>query len=125
MSLSFDKALGVFPHTLDFRTERAKVLAGNLANVDTPDYKARDISFKDVMRQINRSSMSTEFGSRAAAEPNYVAMYRNPYQPSKDGNTVDQGVEQAQFARNAMDFQTSLTFMNMTFSGLKQAITGQ
>ncbi|HAD39935.1 MAG TPA: flagellar basal body rod protein FlgB, partial [Plesiomonas shigelloides] len=43
----------------------------------------------------------------------------------KDGNTVDQGVEQAQFARNAMDFQTSLTFMNMTFSGLKQAITGQ
>ncbi|MGL5990702.1 MAG: flagellar basal body rod protein FlgB [Plesiomonas sp.] len=125
MSLSFDKALGVFPHTLDFRTERAKVLAGNLANVDTPNYKARDLSFNDVMRQIKSSNTMGSRAHSTLSSPNYVAMYRNPYQPSKDGNTVDQGVEQAQFARNAMDFQTSLTFMNMTFSGLKQAITGQ
>ncbi|MGL6002595.1 MAG: flagellar basal body rod protein FlgB [Plesiomonas sp.] len=125
MSLSFDKALGVFPYTLDFRTERAKVLAGNLANVDTPNYKARDLSFNDVMRQIKYSTTAGPQTNLMSSDPNYVAMYRNPYQPSKDGNTVDQGVEQAQFARNAMDFQTSLTFMNMTFSGLKQAITGQ
>ena len=48
-----------------------------------------------------------------------------PYHPSRDGNTVEIGVEQAAFSQNASDFQTSLTFVNMKLKGLAKAITGQ
>mgnify|MGYP006238866013 FL=1 len=53
------------------------------------------------------------------------AQYSMPYQNSKDGNTVELGVEQAKFTQNNMDFQTSLTFINMKFSGLAKAIEGR
>jgi flagellar basal-body rod protein FlgB len=53
------------------------------------------------------------------------ALYRVPYHPSRDGNTVEIGVEQAAFSQNATDFQTSLTFVNMKLKGLAKAINGQ
>jgi flagellar basal-body rod protein FlgB len=65
----------------------------------------------------------------AAGEPGFDSdgdtLYRVPYHPSRDGNTVELGVEQAAFSQNASDFQTSLTFVNMTFKGLAKAINGQ
>lgn len=120
MAISFDNALGVHPHTLNLRAERSKVIAGNLANVDTPGFKARDFDFQAALAQVElRHQPHTS--SSAGAE----LMYRNPYNNSIDGNTVELGVEQAMFAQNAMDFETSLTFLNMKFRGLSTAITGQ
>ena len=52
-------------------------------------------------------------------------MYRVPYQPSSDGNTVSLNVEQAEFAKNTQDYQMSLAFLNMKFTGLKKAIEGK
>ncbi|ABZ78787.1 flagellar basal-body rod protein FlgB [Shewanella halifaxensis HAW-EB4] len=116
MAINLDAALGIHPHTLDFRVERSKMLAGNLANAETPGYKARDLDFKSVMLQIN-SGMSPD--------RSYQASYRVPYQTSADQNTVELGKEQARYSQNAMDYQTSLTFLNMKISGLRTAIEGQ
>lgn len=121
MTISFDSALGIHPHALNLRAERSTVIAGNLANVDTPGYKARDFDFQSALSEVEHRSRS---GQRidAAATP---LQYRNPYNNAIDGNTVELGVEQAAFAQNAMDFETSLTFLNMKFKGLSTAITGQ
>ncbi|MGF1698133.1 flagellar basal body rod protein FlgB [Vibrio lamellibrachiae] len=124
MGISFDKALGVHTHTLELRAERSKVIAGNLANVDTPGFKARDFDFQNAISQVEHRLQQGQSSSQTRLHPQEL-MYRNPYNNSIDGNTVELGVEQAQFAQNSVDFETSLTFLNMKFKGLSTAIMGQ
>ena len=113
MSINFDDAFGIHPHTLNHRAVRSKVLASNLANIDTPGYKARDVEFKQVLdTQMGKQGVNT-------------VKYRVPYQNTLDGNTVELSVEQANFAKNAMDFETSLMFMKMKADGLRYAIEGK
>ncbi|MCE9686234.1 flagellar basal body rod protein FlgB [Shewanella sp. AS16] len=116
MAINLDAALGIHPQTLDFRVERSKVLAGNLVNAETPGYKARDLDFSTVMARIDAGM---------AAKGHYDIGYRVPYQNSADDNTVELGKEQARYSQNAMDYQTSLTFLNMKIAGLKSAIEGR
>lgn len=126
MSFILDKALGVHQHALALRVERSKVIAGNLANVDTPGFKARDYDFRGTLERVARDLDSAGPGSSLPkTSPGQDLKYRIPLQPSRDGNTAELGVEQARFAENAMDFQTSLTFLNMKISGLREAIKGQ
>ncbi|EKO3628123.1 flagellar basal body rod protein FlgB [Vibrio metschnikovii] len=120
MAISFDSALGIHTETLNFRVQRTKVLASNLANVDTPGYLARDLSFTTFFNQIPSAK-----GNEPPSRLNIQAQYAVPYQNSQDGNTVELGVEQAKFTQNNMDFQTSLTFLNMKFNGLAKAIEGR
>lgn len=126
MGISLDRALGVHVHALSVRVERAHLLASNLANIDTPGYLARDYDFKSALEDTERrlrlgQSASDQAGTGGELRP----LYRVPMQPSRDGNTAELGTEQAAFAANAMDFQTSLTFLNMKFAGLRSAIEGQ
>ncbi|MGZ0750845.1 flagellar basal body protein [Kluyvera sichuanensis] len=116
MSISFDRALGVHPQALQLRLTRAELLSTNLANVDTPNFKAKDINFAAEMQRADRAFI---------ADSRLQTKFRLPYQPSHDGNTVELNVEQAAFAQNSMDYQTSLTFLKMKFSGLKAAIEGK
>lgn len=116
MAINLDAALGVHPHTLDFRVERSKMLAGNLANAETPGYKARDLDFNTVMTQLN---------SGMTPNQDYQVGYRIPHQTSADQNTVELSLEQARYSQNSMDYQTSLTFLNMKISGLRTAIEGK
>ena len=118
MALNFDKALGVHADALRMRAERTQLLASNLANASTPGYQARDIDFASAMAQLSDDS-----GLALADEGE--AMYRIPHNPSRDGNTVEVGVEQALFSQNASDFQMSLTFVSMKMNGLKAAIKGE
>ncbi|SHO55665.1 flagellar basal body rod protein FlgB [Vibrio quintilis] len=120
MAITFENALGVHPSALNFRVQRTKILATNLANVDTPGYLAKDLSFKTVMSELAPNGVNPQTPKLQVA-----AQYSIPYQNRKDGNTVELGVEQAKFAQNSMDFQTSLTFMNMKFNGLSKAIEGR
>lgn len=121
----FDKALGVHPFSLQLRLDRAEIIAGNLANVDTPGFKARDIDYKQVMQDVAYGIEQGKARPYAAAEQGHHLLYRTPYQPSADGNTAELNIEQANFAANSMDFQTSLTFMNMKINGLHKAIKGE
>ncbi|WP_120994463.1 flagellar basal body rod protein FlgB [Stutzerimonas urumqiensis] len=120
MSIRIDESLSVHARALDLRMQRSEILAANLANEDTPGFQARDIDFAGEMRRLDEGEARI-----AIAGDDPRMLFRVPTQPSQDGNTVELSVEQAQFSRNAMDFQTSLTFLNMKFRGLKQAIEGR
>ncbi|UHJ59263.1 flagellar basal body rod protein FlgB [Vibrio furnissii] len=120
MAISFETALGVHPEALNFRVQRTKVLASNLANVDTPGYLAKDLTFQTVMSTAGNRGVNL-----GIPEWQVESQYSIPYQNSKNGNTVELGVEQAKFTQNNMDFQTSLTFLNMKFNGLAKAIEGR
>lgn len=122
----FDQALGVHSFALQLSVERAEIIASNLANVDTPGFQARDINYKEIMAQVDRSLLQSE-GSSAGYLQNLPSQlkYRVPFQASADGNTAELNVEQANFANNAMNFETSLTFLNMKLNGLHKAINGE
>lgn len=124
MSISFDQALGVHPYALQVRTERARIIAGNLANVDTPGYLARDLDYKAILSRVADRVSAGQMESATMSEVDHP-LYRIPFQPSQDGNTAELGVEQGKFANNAMDYQTSLTFLNMKISGIAKAIEGR
>ena len=125
MAISFDTALGIHPQALAFKGLRAEVLAGNLANVDTPGFKARDMKFesalKNKLKSFGKSENHIKFNLFSSSES---LQYRIPYQQSSDGNSVELGVEQASFAQNSLDFQTSLTFLKKKLSSLELAIRG-
>ncbi len=125
MSIDIDKALGVHAQALDLRVQRSEILAANLANEDTPGFQARDLDFA---RELQRADSPFDIGDiSAGADGKSIPqlLYRTPMQASLDGNTVDLSMEQSNFSKNAMDFQTSLTFLDMKFRGLKQAIEGR
>lgn len=135
MSISFESALGIHESALRLRGQRASVLANNLANVDTPNYKARDMDFKEILnRKTTESAQSNHFDLQATNE-RHIAMssvvgedadllYRSPQQPSIDGNTVEDQIEHAEYMKNTLAFQASFQFLNSKFQGLKSAIRG-
>lgn len=130
MAINFDTALGIHPNALAFREKRGEILAANLANADTPNYKARDMDFQSVLKQSMAPAVGMERTHAAHITPQQPVfganvMYRNPNQVSLDGNTVEAQVEQAKYAENAMQYQASLKFLGEEFSGLMTAVRGQ
>ena len=136
MANSLDQYLGVHAAALDVRARRTELIANNLANADTPNYKARDIDFRQAMaRAAGEPATSgvhlstTQAGhiggatsADAATSPDLK--YRTPLAPALDGNTVDTQLEQSAFAENAVRYQATLTFLNNKFRGLLTAIMG-
>lgn len=129
--MSFDNIFGIHARALVLRAERAQILADNLANADTPGYKARDINFKQALMQARGDAGRlevTEPGHIASGDPSLSGaelLYRNPLQPSIDGNTVNTEVEQSEFAKNAMQYEVSLQFLNGRIKSLMTALKGQ
>lgn len=120
MGIHFEKALDIHADALELRAARTKILASNIANENTPGYQARDIDFRASLQQ---AAASAEGGLSLSTDPDLK--YRLPNHPSQDGNTVELGVEQAEFSQNVSDFQVSLTFINMKLKGLAKVISGQ
>lgn len=130
MAINFDKALGIHPQTLALREKRSEVLASNLANAETPGFKARDLDFHTVLKQQMPDATRLERSHDRHLIPKNVLpggtlMYRNPHQASLDGNTVEAHVEHAKYAENAVQYQASLRFINGKISGLMSAIRGE
>ncbi|AKH20282.1 flagellar basal body rod protein FlgB [Sedimenticola thiotaurini] len=129
--MSFDKLLGIHAQALQLHAKRAEVLAGNIANADTPGYKARDFDFHEVLRQqvAGESTLTTTHQRHIPLDDGVISpsemAYRIPTQPSLDGNTVDSQLEHTAFAENALQYQASLRFLGGTIQTLKKAITGQ
>ncbi|PCJ26666.1 MAG: flagellar basal body rod protein FlgB [SAR86 cluster bacterium] len=126
-----DRALGIHPAALVFRSQRSSILAANIANAATPGYKAKDYDFQNALRTYTGGralSMKTtnENHASSSANKNYGGLlYRVPTKYSSNNNTVEAEVEQAAFSENALRYQTSLQFLNGSISGLRKAITGQ
>jgi len=129
-----DHYLGIHPAALKLRTQRTELIANNLANADTPNFKARDLDFRRVLANAagvaSAPVMRVTDGRHIAAGVDAASgagqqLYRMPLAPSLDGNTVDAQLEQAAFAENAVRYQASLNFLSGKFRSLMTAITGQ
>jgi flagellar basal-body rod protein FlgB len=116
---------------LALRSERQKILAGNIANTDTPGFQARDFEFADALRSATQTQQSRLgapvardlLGQRSADtrfEPKLT--YAVPSQTNLDGNTVDLDRERATFADNAVKFEASLRFINGSVRTLLDAM---
>lgn len=136
MTISFSNALGIHEHALELRTKRAEVLANNIANADTPGFKARDIDFHSLLKQQTQGmaagdslKLSTTNGKHLPVNNDPFAsdslLYRMPSQPSIDGNTVDSQTEKAEFMKNTLDYQSSFQFLSSRFKSLSNAIKGE
>ena len=129
-SISFDNALGIHQTAMPLRAHRAEILANNLANADTPGFKARDVNFKAILNGESKAHQSvamerTHTGHLTGqVSRDDELLYRNPSQPSIDGNTVDTQIEQALFSRNNISYEASFEFLSGRFKGMKNAIRG-
>jgi flagellar basal-body rod protein FlgB len=135
MSISFANALGIHETALGFRAQRAEVLANNIANADTPHYKARDLDFSAVLAEQSEKQNGKHFGLNLTDSQHIAAdgiqladpalRFRTPFHPSIDQNSVDMQQEQANYAENAVQFQASFTLLNSKFKGLIGALRGE
>jgi len=125
--------LNVLAHheqALKFRASRNEVLSSNIANADTPNYKARDLDFGAALKSARGEGISMKKTSDLhmqawkTARHGAELKYRMPTQPSLDGNTVEADVEQAAFAENALQYRASLAFLDGQIRSLRFAIKG-
>ncbi len=133
MQFNFEKYLGLHEPALHLQSRRAQILAANVANADTPKFKARDIDFKAAMQQASeypKGRGPLEQTSAMHIQPpqfanGFEVLYRNPLQPSVDGNTVETETETAAFMENSMRYMASLRFLGDKLNTLTTAIKGQ
>ena len=126
---SIKKQLTFFGSALNIRNKRNDIIASNIANAATPNYKARDINFLDEFKKITDTGEIKTTHSNHIPTKNYnisgKAFYRDPVIASLDGNTVELSVEQMQFAENTMKYQTTLKFLNGKITKMISAIRGE
>jgi flagellar basal-body rod protein FlgB len=134
-----DAALSFHQSALRVRGQRQELIAANIANADTPNYKARDIDFKSAMQgatagmskeafNVAKTSAQHLNGSPLQGSPNGApgaSLFRPIIQGSIDGNTVDMDVERNQFVDNAIRYEASLTMINGQLKKMLSAIQGQ
>ena len=124
----FTQAFGIHERALGVRSQRMEVLSRNLANADTPNYKAEELDFKAMLKETTREYISATHAKHYAAieeQPDNGKRYRVPFNSSFDGNTVEISVEQAQFGQAAAEYQTTLSFLENRISGIRKALKGE
>ena len=133
MVSKLDQAFNFQQQVMNLRTERQQLIASNIANADTPNYKARDIDFGKSLQAalagrgavnggLSMARTASTHLSGLASRPSNDLMYRNEFQASVDGNTVEMDVERANFSDNAIRYEASVTFVNGRFQGLRDAM---
>ena len=126
---TIESHLSIHSNALNLRGKRNKILASNIANAATPNFKARDLDFDTELKRINKiGNIQTTNNSHFASIQKRIgqdSVFRLPIHPSLDGNTVEMAVEQMQFSENVMRYQTTLSFLNNKISGLRSAIKGE
>ena len=114
---------------LGVRAKRNKVLASNIANAATPNFKARDINFEqEIQRHVKQGPLQVTNDRHFPTNIHPLReqmKFRQPINPSLDGNTVELNVEQMEFSENVVRYQTTLEFLNKRISGLMSAIKGE
>lgn len=133
MISKIDNAFSFQQQALDLRAYRQQILAGNIANADTPNYKARDFDFSTALKEavagrsggpLPLSTTAAQHLSGSAGSSPARLLYRTPAQASADGNTVDMDIERAQFSENAIQYEAGLTFIGLQIKTLMSAIQG-
>ena len=132
MAISLDNVLGVHENAMHLQSRRAQLIAQNLANSDTPGYKARDIDFKSIMKSEsgNNHNVSLKKTSKGHIQPQGYFMgveqlYRQPMQSSLDGNTVEPQIEMSEFTDNSMRYLMTLRILSGRINGMLSAFRGE
>lgn len=144
MSFNLDSYLGIQPDALEVYSQRADVLAANIANADTPGYLAKDIDFRAALSAAGQGQGAGQVAgsSGGVLQPQTTSpddlttsptpgglstqqylKYRVPLAPSLDGNTVDSQMEESAFAENNVRYEAALTFIEGDFSDLNTVIS--
>ena len=121
--------LEIHSAALSLRNKKNEIIASNIANAATPNYKARDLDFKSEMsRHLKTGNLTTtnekHFSLMRPVSHKGVS-FREPLQQSLDGNTVELAVEQMEFSENSVRYSTTLSFLNSKIAGLMSAIRGE
>jgi len=134
MKTQLDQALQFHQTALNVQAQRQQMLASNIANADTPNYKARDIDFGAALKgalggRIGPLALAGTSSRHLAGGPDMPfgahVGFRSEFQSNVDGNTVNMDVERAAFAENSVHYEASVTFINSLLRGMQTAITGQ
>ena len=110
------------------REKRFEMIAGNLANSDTPGYKAVDLDFAKALNSIQGQGFSMQSSSKGHIDHlggDLSVKYRIPMQDSLDGNTVETDFEHSAFMQNAIRYQASLSFLDGRIQSLKRTLRGE
>ena len=125
---SIDNYIGFSGLALQVRSDRMQVLSENIANADTPNYKARDVKFSKVLEDVANNSLTATSALHMTSvqnTPRNGIMYRIPLNNSFDGNTVEMNIEQAQFGQAAGDYQATLNILEQRINTFKRAFKGE
>ena len=121
--------LEIHSAALSLRNKKNEIIASNIANAATPNYKARDLDFKSEMSRHLKTGNLTTTNEKHLSLMRPVShkgvSFREPLQQSLDGNTVELAVEQMEFSENTIRYSTTLSFLNNKISGLMSAIRGE
>lgn len=131
-----DSVFGIHERAVQVRRDRSEVLANNLANADTPNFKARDIDFRKAINEAAsvedrkfrpdmQRTNSRHMEGFAELSTDSFLRYRLPTQPSLDGNTVESHIEKAKFTENAMQYQATLEFIDSKIKRINSALRGE
>ncbi|MDA9655080.1 flagellar basal body rod protein FlgB [Pelagibacteraceae bacterium] len=123
------KNINMLGNSLSLRAKRNEILASNIANAATPNYKARDIDFDTEIKKYQKNgpievTHGEHLSIKRPVAPGKV-LFRDNVNPSLDGNTVELAVEQLQFAENSMRYQSTLSFLSGKINTLMSAIKGE
>ena len=134
MDKLIDSVFGIHPRAIELGSRRLELIAGNMANADTPGYKARDIDFEATIQSLMNAQSGSPAGMRRTHAQHQSSpggslgaelLYRQPLHPSLDGNTVDTQLEEAAFAEATVRYQASLDFLDARVQGLRKALRGE
>ena len=123
-----ENPFGIHEKALAVRNQRMELISANIANADTPLFRAKDLDFKKVLANANPSPMastnSRHFDTGEVENMNGI-VYRNPYNSSVDGNTVEINTEQAKYGEAATQYQATLQFLESRISGIRKSLRGE
>jgi flagellar basal-body rod protein FlgB len=131
MAISFNNALGIHQHTVGVRERNAEVISTNIAQANTPGFKAKGMDFNKALKAATSGAsigLSRTDGRHISASTTVTGdtLYRVPTQPDTgDGNTVDVDLERNMFMQNQLRHQASLDFLGGKFKNLSKAIKGE
>ncbi len=125
----FDSALGIHEKALGLRSQRLEVIAKNIANADTPHFKAQDVDFRSALDSVQTSRNLATTDAKHFDIPDMGTVrnlvYSVPFGNSLDGNTVELNVEQAKYGKAAAQYQATLRFLESDISGIRKALKGE
>jgi flagellar basal-body rod protein FlgB len=130
VAISLDKLMGFHQKAMQVRTERMEIIAGNLANANTPGYKSKDLDFQKVMQRAQFSRdhnlvRTNENHLKGSMQGSGDVQFRIPNQPDTgDGNTVDVQLERNAFLDNSLRYQAGMDFLSGKIKGMKKALSG-